>query len=199
LGAYQSLVTEPLRLEVLPSNVQGVVEPLLTTNLPTDDMRLQPKPLTAITRGVNFPLGWWLWLIPPLVTIVATGWQWSRVERARLGRQQASQQALRHARASLAAVTRARDEEAAYRQFVQAVWGYFAEKWGKPLATLTPSDIQLELVQRKVDAELVTRLFRCVQAAEERRYAPGEAGSMRGVLKQTLAALVALDQALEQA
>lgn len=81
----------------------------------------------------------------------------------------------------------ANDSNGFYDEILKAHWGYMGDKLGIPVSRLTKETVSSELLERKVDADIVSELNDVLNECEFARYAPGDpAATMDKIYRQSI-------------
>ena len=81
----------------------------------------------------------------------------------------------------------ANDSNGFYDEILKAHWGYMGDKLGIPVSRLTKETVSSELLERNVDADIVSELNDVLNECEFARYAPGDpAATMDKIYRQSI-------------
>lgn len=193
---YRTVTTDPIPLSILPA----ADVPAVPDNLPELTLDLEPgvlaiKPVPGSLGQWRVPGLWVLWLVAPLLFVGSAWWRWWQYRASEEVVRRRRQGALRNARANLATVTRRRGDMA-YKQLIMAVLTYFGDRWNTEPMALDQSELQQGMAAAGVDGDVIEGVMVCLREAEQGRYAPEDASPPRALVKQTLMALAAVDNAL---
>lgn len=143
-------------------------------------------------------LGYWMLIIVPFIAFVSiliyyrkqvkerANVQLMRVKRASKVAQKRLKQAHRHMVAA--------DHTAFYAEVLTALWGYLSDKLGIPVSELNKENIEAELDNYGVNAELRTQLLALLEKCEFAQYAPELPGNdMRTIFDEAAAIMNQLE------
>lgn len=196
-GAYRSVTTESLTLEVLPGTMVMPDVPVSAgSDTEADQMAVPALALKRVSGAIAMmPTpnpAWLLWVAP--VALVASVWLWTRrVRRNRVGNAARRAGALARAKRALRAIQRQTDPDPAGSQVVVVVQTYIADKLGQESAVVTHEELAAALHDHDVDATVVAQLMACLAMADQARFAPADPSLVPSLLERTGIALSKVD------
>jgi hypothetical protein len=197
-GAYHTLATEALQVDVLPGENQMMALDLFDERPPLPLKPLQGSLRVAGASGLG--LGWIiLWLIPPLG--FGVGWFWRRKRNEQIANRLVIRQekALKQALANLkqAEATTGAD---AYRQVSAVIYAYVSDKaMREDIAGLSQQVLLTIFTEQGFKSGLKQQVIACLEQADSGLYAPVDAADKASLIRNAEKALVALDAVWEKA
>lgn len=190
---YRTVSTQPFIIDVLPASDGARELPSFTSGQSgVPSLALKAVPI-ALVNGTAAPdTGFWLtWLVPPGLVGLVWGGLYLREtrEKRRIARRWSG--ALRQARQTLGAVSKAPLANG-HAVIEQAIIAYVEDKLDRN--ALTPGEASVLLLNHNLNSELVDRVLECLNRAEDGRYAPSGWLNPASLAVESFEALSALDK-----
>lgn len=194
-GAYVTLATEPLKMEVSP-DVSGDNRPAQVVASPSkEDVRQLGTDIRFIKMGraalrkeaapLMFSITYFVLLFAILALFAALYFALRKMIR-----DSKNTVLVRNRRANKVAIQRFRaaerhmqagDRQAFYKEMLHAFWGYMSDKLNIPVADLTKESIREELQRRGVTADEAQRFTDIMTRCDEAQYSPSTSVEMNEV------------------
>ena len=194
-GAYVTLATEPLKMEVSP-DVSGDNRPAQVVASPSkEDVRQLGTDIRFIKMGraalrkeaapLMFSTTYFVLLFAILALFAALYFALRKMIR-----DSKNTVLVRNRRANKVAIQRFRaaerhmqagDRQAFYKEMLHAFWGYMSDKLNIPVADLTKESIREELQRRGVTADEAQRFTDIMTRCDEAQYSPSTSVEMNEV------------------
>ena len=194
-GAYVTLATEPLKMEVSP-DVSGDNRPAQVVASPSkEDVRQLGTDIRFIKMGraalrkeaapLMFSTTYFVLLFAILALFAALYFALRKIIR-----DSKNTVLVRNRRANKVAIQRFRaaerhmqagDRQAFYKEMLHAFWGYMSDKLNIPVADLTKESIREELQRRGVTADEAQRFTDIMTRCDEAQYSPSTSVEMNEV------------------
>jgi hypothetical protein len=197
VGLYRSANTEPVTLEILPSEqvtLQSSPSAMeSTTVLEVTPLSLKPINSTLQTSTINPGIFFWLlWLLPPLGLIASWWWTWQHKRHQLHDKMTRSSMALEHALSKLRTLSKAKSSDN-YQAVRAAIMNYFADKLNHTEKDLGGADLERILTESNISPNLGKRILLCLEWSDEGQYAAPGSINLMTLINRTSETLVVLD------
>lgn len=167
---YESRISAPIPLNIMVVTAQPSEATEIPTVVETEQAIL---PLLQVDSSAILPARprqwfWWLWVLPPLFTLLM--WGRGQIKNRPIGEPRPSRRARSRALQVLEKQTNQIDYQQAnkaYLELSEAVFGYLSNKMG-----MTITQENLDLIIERLPDKLKSALQRCVDEAMSGQYAP---------------------------